>query len=69
VSGMRSITTWSDILALNCWVGSGASIKRVDTFVRISRRKYIMLSARDFEHEHHFAQYYADLVRMKYENT
>jgi hypothetical protein len=38
-------------------------------FVRISRRKYIILSARDFEHEHHFAQYYADLVRMKHEST
>lgn len=38
-------------------------------FVRISRLKYIILSARDFEHEYHFAQYYADLVRMKHENT
>jgi hypothetical protein len=38
-------------------------------FIRISRWKYIQLSARDFQNEHQFAQYYADLVKAKLENT
>lgn len=38
-------------------------------FVRISRWKYMLLSARDFPSEYEFAQYYADLVKAKHENT
>jgi hypothetical protein len=38
-------------------------------FVRISRWKYMLLSARDFQNEYEFAQYYADLVKAKHENT
>lgn len=38
-------------------------------FVRISRWKYMLLSARDFQSEYAFAQYYADLVKAKHENT
>jgi RimJ/RimL family protein N-acetyltransferase len=33
-------------------------------FVRISRWKYVQLSARDFQNEYQFAQCYADLVRL-----
>lgn len=42
---------------------------RLHIFVRIGRWKFLLLSARDFQNEHQFAQYYADLVRAKYENT
>lgn len=38
-------------------------------FVRISRWKYMLISARDFQNEYQFAQYYADLVKAKHENT
>jgi hypothetical protein len=38
-------------------------------FVRIGRWKFLLLTARDFQNEHQFAQYYADLVRAKDENT
>ena len=38
-------------------------------FVRISRWKYVQLSARDFQNEYQFAQYYADLVKARDENT
>lgn len=38
-------------------------------FVRTGRWKYMLLPARDFQHEYHFAQYYADLVRARHENT
>jgi hypothetical protein len=38
-------------------------------FVRISRWKYVQLSARDFQNEYQFAQCYADLVKAKHENT
>jgi hypothetical protein len=38
-------------------------------FVRIGRWKYVQLAARDFPNEYQFAQYYADLVRAKHENT
>jgi len=38
-------------------------------FVRISRWKYMLLSARDFQNEYEFAQYYVDLVKAKHEST
>lgn len=38
-------------------------------FVRVSRWKYMLLSARDFEHEYQFAQYYADLVKARHEGV
>lgn len=51
-----------------------AKIRRIDKtrshiFVRISRWKYLLLSARDFEQEYQFAQYYADLLRAKHERA
>jgi hypothetical protein len=38
-------------------------------FLRVSKWKYMLLAARDFETECHFAQYYAALVKAKHENT
>ncbi len=38
-------------------------------FVRIGRWKFLLLTARDFQNEYQFAQYYADLVKAKHENT
>jgi hypothetical protein len=38
-------------------------------FIRISRWKYAQLSARDFDHEYQFAQYYADLVKARHEGV
>lgn len=38
-------------------------------FIRISRWKYMLLSARDFQSEYEFAQYYVALVKAKHENT
>jgi len=38
-------------------------------FVRIGRWKFLLLAARDFRNEPQFTQYYADLVKAKYENT
>lgn len=38
-------------------------------FIRISRWKFMLLSARDFEHEYQFAQYYADLLKARHERT
>jgi F0F1-type ATP synthase membrane subunit c/vacuolar-type H+-ATPase subunit K len=37
--------------------------------IRIGRWKFLQLAARDFQNEYQFAQYYADLVRAKHENT
>jgi len=42
---------------------------RQHIFVRISRWRYLILSARDFENDYEFAQYYADLVKAKYAHT
>jgi YcxB-like protein len=54
-----TVVPWSEIRSVDKTRGH--------IFVRISRWKYMLLSARDFQNEHQFAQYYADLVKAKHE--